>query len=227
MREAFQSNNLLLTLSFKGNKDALVNALDYATMQHYVEFIQFISVKPTHRNSNSIEIVKQFPFLNNTINSLVKSGVSPMKTIIGIRKFCGYEREIAALVHKFTFVARYQLSTDWHKVLDCVQIPKKISEIRSRCIEFESARSVANQIRLLMKRNIAGVNVYALNSYDYFIGPHMTMDTFADFKAIDGITLKIPEQSDDQYPLVKTINEAMLITQSEIIQMEETNKIDK
>lgn len=227
MKEAFQSNNLSLALSFKGNKDALVNALDYATMQHYVEFIQFISVESTHRNTNSIGIANQFPLLNNIIESIVKTGVSPMKTIIGIRKFCGYESEIAALVHKFTFEARCRLRRDWHEILDCVRIPEKISEIRSRCIEFESARSVANQIRLLMKHNTAGVNVYALNFYVYFMGPHMAMDTFADFKAIDGITLKIPEQSDDQYPLVKTINEAMLITQSEIIQMEEINKIDK
>lgn len=213
MKEAFQSNNLSLALSFKGNKDALVNALDYATMQHYVEFIQFISVEPTYRNTNSIEIANQFPLLNNIIDSIVKSGVSPMKTIIGIRKFRGYESEISALVHDFTSVAGCRLRRDWHEVLDCVQIPEKISEIRSRCIEFESARSVANQIRLLMKHNTAGVNVYALNFYDYSIGPHMEMDTFADFKAIDGITLKIPEQSDDQYPLVRTIHEAMLITQ--------------
>lgn len=226
MEVAFQSNNLSLALSFKGNQDALVNALDYATMQHYVEFIQFIPVEPTHRNTNSIEIAKQFSYLNNVIDGFIESGVSPMKTIIGIRKFCGYEREIAALVHTFTFVARCRFRRNWHKVLDCVQIPEKISEIRSRCIEFESARSIANQIRLLMKHNIAGVNVYALNCYDYSMGPQMAMDTFADFKTIDGITLNIPEQSDDQYPLVKTINEAMLITQSEIIQMEEKNKID-
>lgn len=210
MRETFELYNLSFTVSFTGKMDALVNALDYATIQKYVDFIQF-TVEPTYHNSSTAD--ERLSLLRITTEHLIELNVPRMKIIIGIRKFCGFEKEIVMLANT-RFNCRFR--TNWQELPWCIEIPTKILEIKRRCIEFESARSVANQVRFLMKRNIAGIMVYALNFYDYFIYPQMAFDTFADFKSVTGVTLDIPRQNNDQYPLLNTIKEAMLITHKEI-----------
>lgn len=192
--------------------DALVNALDYATIQKYVDFIQF-TVEPTNRNSSTAD--ERLLLLENTTEHLIQLNVPQVKMIIGIRKLCGFEKQVVMLANT-AFHCRHR--KEWQEVPLCTEIPAKILEIKSHCIEFESARSVANQVRFLMKRDVAGIMVYALNSYDYFMYPQMAIDTFADFKSATGATLDISRHYNDHYPLLNTINEAMLITHMEIFE---------
>lgn len=214
MRDVFELHKLSSTASFTGKKDALVNAFDYATIQKYVDFIQF-TVEVTHQNVSSIAD-ERLSHLKDTVEHLIELEVPQTKIIIGIRKFCGFKIDVIWLANNCLH-CRYLRNS--HELPWCTEIPVRILEIKSRCIEFESARSVANQIRFLMKRNVAGAMVYALNFYDYFMWPQMSIDTFADFKPAAGIMLNIPKQNDDQYPFLRTINEAMLITYDEIYKL--------
>lgn len=207
-KQAFDAHNLSFTVSFSGKKDQLVNALDYAAIQKHVDFIQF-TVEPTHRNISSIAVAERLSLLNYTIENLIELGVPQMKIIIGIKKYCGFERDITILARHNYDCRDVDLSRtrNTYKASECIRIQEKILQIKQQCIEFESARSIANQVRFLMKRNIAGFMVFAINYYDYFIWQQLATDTFKDFKSNTDIQLNIPERNDDQYPLLKTIYE--------------------
>lgn len=216
--QAFASHNLSFTVSFNGRKEILVHALNYADIQQYVDFIQF-SIEPVYRNSSADELKKgeRISDLNYTTTSLINLGVTQKKIIIGIKKFCGLEINITQLANKCLYCRGMR---NWQQISLCAEIPKEIIKIRERC-EFESARSIANQIRFLMKQDIAGVMVYALNFYNHFLSPLLPVDTFADFTPTKGITFNFPQNNGEQYPLLQTINEAMLVTHNEIIQTKE------
>lgn len=203
-KQAFESRNLSFTTSFTGKKNVLVQALDYAAIQKYVDFIQF-SVEQIHPNSNITvdpQTETSISVLNYTTDTLMALGVNRMKIIIGIKTFCGFEKDITTLDNACITCRR---NRNWKQIPSCVKIPDKISKIKKQC-EFEPARSIANQIRFLMKQDIAGVMVYAINFYDYFLSPQLPIDTFEDFKPATGITLNIPQNNNEQYPLLQTVH---------------------
>lgn len=48
-------------------------------------------------------------------------------------------------------------------------------------------------------------------------------DAFVDFKDSPGITLRIPQRRENNYPLLRTLNEAVIVSLDELQQEEETN----
>lgn len=191
-----------------------------------MDFIQF-TVEPTHRDSSSIAIAERLSLLNYTLENLIESGVPQMKIIIAIRKYCGYEKNITEIAHDNYYCSPMDLPHSPPKdsiPSRCVGVAEKILQIKQQCIHFESARSIANQVRFLMKRNIAGFMVFAINYYDYFKYQRIPSDTFVDFKSNTDIQLNFPEQNDDQYHLLKTIYESMIITHNEMEQMKNHTK---
>lgn len=84
-------NNLSLTASFSGDKDVLLNALDYASMSKYIDFMQFTASGKNHI-SDSLTM----------INRLIELDVPLKKIVIGILKFGGNELYRANIMSRNT-----------------------------------------------------------------------------------------------------------------------------
>lgn len=132
----------------------------------HLDFIQF-TIESTHKNHTIDEdtiIMERITDLNYTIDSLIVLGVPETKIVIGIRNFGGFEKEILSIVAyrekcglKFRDIRReYEYASN----IRCEEPPMKLIQIISS-VNFETGTSIANQIRLLMKRNLAGVMVFA------------------------------------------------------------------
>lgn len=88
----------------------------------------------------------------------------------------------------------------------------------TRVVVFDSSRSIARKIKFAMSRNLAGVMIWSIDTDDFHGDCDMDEDTFADFKPMPGVTLSIPKRTETNYPLLRTINEAMVVALDEIAQ---------
>lgn len=88
----------------------------------------------------------------------------------------------------------------------------------TRVAVFDSSRSIARKIQFAMSRNLAGAMIWSIDTDDFHGDCDIDEDTFADFKPMPGVTLSVPKRIEANYPLLRTINEAMLVALDEIAQ---------
>lgn len=86
----------------------------------------------------------------------------------------------------------------------------------TRVVVFDSTRSVANKMRYAMQRGLGGAMVWSIDTDDFLGDCSTDIDTFADFKPGPGITLTIPKRYNANYPLLRTVNEGIVIALDEI-----------
>lgn len=87
-------------------------------------------------------------------------------------------------------------------------------------IEFPNSRTIANEMRDIVRRGLAGTLVH-LNNDDYLGNCGVDDDVFDDFPSVGGDNFTSPQRNNVKFPLLSTIYETIIITQNEIVQ--ETN----
>ena len=110
---------------------------------------------------------------------------------------------------------------DWHK-----QWNGPSSEILARyrndnvtnVITYDSSRSVANKVRYAMRKNLGGISGWDICMDDFQGDCPIDTDTFMDFKTVPGVELKLPTRTRTDYPLLRTINEAISLSMEELRQ---------
>lgn len=215
LNEEFKLYNLTLTASFSGLKETLADALDYHSMFEFFEFIQFTM-------SNYIDLftenaTKKFGVsdLDDTIERIIKLGIPRKKVVIGIFQFGGAEADVL----KAAYVSRPCEEIKNSAALHCPYKKNILGDrIRDGRIDFEPARSVANKIRMIVKRRLLGVMTTVIYMDDLLGRNELESNTFDDFRPIQGVTLNIPKCINVHYPLLKTINLSIRITRDELDQ---------
>lgn len=215
LNEEFTLNNVTITASFSGSKEILFDALDYHAVANYFEFMQF--TMSTDMDLFSSNVVNRYHVsdLDYTIESILKSDMPLEKVVIGILQFGGAEVDVL----KVAYVSRPCEEIKNSASLHC---PCKNSvlgnRIKNGLIEFETARSVANKVRMIVKRNLLGIMTTVIYMDDLLGRHQLEPDTFMDYKPIEGITLNIPQRLNVHFPLLKTINSAISVTLDEMKQ---------
>lgn len=97
----------------------------------------------------------------------------------------------------------------------------------TRVVVFDSSRSIANKIKFAMSRNLGGAMIWSVDTDDFHGDCDIDDDTFADFKPMAGVSLSIPKRYNANYPLLRTVNEAIVVSQSEIAQEAELAEKDR
>lgn len=97
----------------------------------------------------------------------------------------------------------------------------------TRVAVFDSSRSIARKIKFAMSRNLAGAMIWSIDTDDFRGDCDIGDDTFADFQPSPGVTLNIPKRYNANYPLLRTINEAIVVSLDEIAQEAELSDKDK
>ncbi|KAL7733630.1 hypothetical protein ACLKA6_005082 [Drosophila palustris] len=79
-------------------------------------------------------------------------------------------------------------------------------------VTFDSSRSIANKVKFAMKKRLAGVMVWSVDTDDFLGDCQLDEDTFADFRLVT----TAPRRLSHNYPLLRTINEATSLALEEI-----------
>lgn len=143
-----------------------------------------------------------------------KGGVKPV-----YRNHCKY-REICK--HYLSVNAK-----NWEKSYDqTTGLGTLKNKLNSEVIIYENSRTVANLVRFAIKYRLAGAFTDLIHMEDYLSECNIETDTFDDYTPDDGITLlHIPEKNLTDFPILRTINEAITVTMDEISQYGGTPQI--
>lgn len=223
--------------------------LDIAAMSEYLDFIHFmpkynyVETWPGNYRVEDVLRIRGISNLEDSIDSLINSGVSPAKLIIGVQ-FMGLSfHSILDLSPKSATFRRAMghnevcqlLTTDkttkWSKFYDDefgVTVIKDESKswrgiLRSTdVILLESGRSIANKVKFALSRKLAGAMAFTIDLDDYRGTCGMDEDAFADFNL--GGTVNIPNRHNTTQPLLKTLNFAFGVAAFEEPQGRQPNK---
>lgn len=178
-----------------------------------------------------------------TVDYLIKLGASPSKIVIGIpfygrtfitshegnfddpsndvgfqgvytreNGFMGYNEICKLLTDKTS-----GWTNSWNTEKNQAVARYKNEETgETRVVVYDSTRSVANKMRYVIQRGLAGAMVWSIDTDDFLGECSTDIDTFADFKPGAGVTLTIPKRLNENYPLLRTVNEGIVIALAEI-----------
>lgn len=97
----------------------------------------------------------------------------------------------------------------------------------TKVVTFDTTRSVANKMRYAIRQDLAGVMVWSVDTDDFLGDCTAEQDTFADFGDSAGIRLQIPKREYNNYPLLRTMNTALIVAEDELRQENEIRKQEK
>lgn len=90
-------------------------------------------------------------------------------------------------------------------------------------IKSESTRAVAQETRFAIRNGFNGVHAFTIDMDDSQGKCKIETDTFDDFKPMDGVTLNIPARAEKTFPLLRTINDGIVVSVDEIEQEKQLN----
>lgn len=199
------------------------------------------------QNNNNLDV-------ETSIKYLIKLGASPSKIVLGLpfygRTFItphegnfgdasndngfqgNFTRENGFMGYNEICLLSSRASTPWHsswngELNQAVIKHKNDFNSETRVVVYDSSRSIANKVRFAMQKKLAGSMVWSIDTDDFLGDCDFEGETFADFKSNRGITFNFPKRFNQNYPLLRTINEATVLALSEIEQENEINEKDK
>ncbi|XP_037722456.1 probable chitinase 2 [Drosophila subpulchrella] len=79
-------------------------------------------------------------------------------------------------------------------------------------VTYDSSRSIANKVLFAMSKRLAGVMVWSVDTDDFLGNCKLDEDTYEDFQKVT----TAPRRSSQNYPLLRTINEATMLAVEEL-----------
>lgn len=98
---------------------------------------------------------------------------------------------------------------------------------KTHVVVYDSSRSIANKIRFLIGKQLAGAMIWSVDTDDFHGDCKLDDDTYVDYKSSPGVQLTVPKRVNNNYPLLRTINEAMVIALNEAKEKTETDEKKK
>lgn len=114
--------------------------------------------------------------------------------------------------------------TNWHvESSESVASVKMASE--TRVVTYDSPRSIANKVRYAIHKGLGGVMVWSIDTDDFQgdCDEKHSDDRFNDFRTKPKVKLNFPKQTHKTYPLLRTLNEAIVLSVDELTQEQDIN----
>lgn len=230
LKQKFDQSNLLLTLEIGVPHNFIPKNYNLISLSYSVDFLIFVQTYDYVAGKlNDYTISKGLQDRNITqiqkkIGEFIDSGVLPSKLVIYLNPQ-GLLFFISEFYEKFRrFISYHEIcqepqrnvSQNWNKTYD-----KTGSDIlhqfngnysNNLFIIYESLRTVANEGRFAVQNGLAGFLTGPIHFDDYSGICGIDADTFEDFKSNDSIKLIIPIGKSTTFPLIRTINAAIVVT---------------
>ncbi|XP_055686858.1 probable chitinase 2 [Lutzomyia longipalpis] len=192
--------------------------------------------------------------ISTTISHLLARGASPSKLVLGLpfygrtfiaqgegyfgdptddKGFPGpYTKESGFMGYNEICAAIQDPSAAWTVSWDAatdqaVARQKGAETGETKVVTFDSSRSIANKIRYAIKHKLAGAMVWSIDTDDFLGNCKPDNETFVDFVSRPGVKLTFPRRPKGNYPLLRTINEALVVAQSEADQLRDIKEHEK
>lgn len=183
--------------------------------------------------------------VETTIKHLIKLGASPSKIVMGVpfygrtfitnfdgnygdastdiafqgpftreNGFLGYNEICALLSNRTT-----KWTTSWDSATS-QGIARHRDETTgvTKVVVYDSTRSIAKKMRFAMEYKLGGVMTWSIDTDDFLGDCDVEQETFDDFGNTAGVKLTLPKRVNSNYPLLRTINEGIIIALDEIDQ---------
>ncbi|KAG5676387.1 hypothetical protein PVAND_006227 [Polypedilum vanderplanki] len=117
--------------------------------------------------------------------------------------------------------------SDWHaESSEAIARVKYANETQTRVVSYDSSRSIANKVHYAIRKGLGGLMVWSIDTDDFRgeCDEKINFDTFSDFRAQPKVKLNIPKRMERNYPLLRTLNDAIVVTLDELRQEENLMK---
>lgn len=224
-------SNLLLTSTFFSSMDFLNRGapkFDFFTFSKHQNFINFMPVNYDKYHSIN-DTMTELHILNvqQKIEDLIKMGVPASKIIMGVT-FAGVlftaKANVSAGIRDdaitFSRIVNYnficeRLSSNETKseisydTISALTTIVENEEQQKKILVFEGSQSIANRMWFVVKRGLAGAAAITINM-DHFRGK-CRKNIFTDFQIKNYFSDNISKRDNNNFKLLKTINEAITI----------------
>lgn len=122
-------------------------------------------------------------------------------------------------------------STEWKSNWD-VESSEAVATVKTfngtRVVSYDSPRSIANKVRYAIQKGLGGLMVWSIDTDDFQgdCDDALNADRFSDFRTKPKVKLNFPKTTSKTYPLLRTLNDAIVLSTDEMVQ-EENIIIDK
>ncbi|XP_031639536.1 probable chitinase 2 [Contarinia nasturtii] len=203
--------------------------------------LSFSPMKPPVSRSNELDsfapIANYLDFMHlqyfGNIDEMIKLGVPPSKIVIEVVIITGHSLRRSFSIFdfdSFKSFLRYDEICDLLKGVSIKRIFYDNFEEKihadyidesgdGRSVLFEDTRSIANKTRNAMRRNLAGVAVFTADADDSYGKYPIGANTFDDFKSDANVVANIPNQNTRTYPMLRTVNQAIVLALDEMDQL--------
>lgn len=117
-------------------------------------------------------------------------------------------------------------SSEWKWNWD-VESSEAIARLRltneTRVVTYDSPRSIANKVHYAMQKGLGGVMVWSTDTDDFNgdCSSELNDDRFSDFRTKPKVKLNFPKMTSKTYPLLRTLNDAIVLSLDEAAQEEQ------
>lgn len=189
-----------------------------------------------------------------TIDYIIKAGAHPSKIVLGVpfygRTFVtkneGYlgdasddqgfkgpfTRENGFLGYNEICTELSNTSSNWTRTFD-EATNQAIIRLRdedkqeTKVVTYDDSRAIANKMRFAVEKSLGGIMVWSIDTDDFLgecqVDSSLT-ETFVDFGKVPGVQLSIPKRINANYPLLRTVNEGLILAEEQIDQEDEIKR---
>lgn len=239
LKESFKDKDLLLTASLSGSLNFFSEKFDFSNFNKCFDFIHLFQLCfdewcwSKYNIENAFNELKPAS-LEEKVDKLIEWGISAEKLILGVQfggpygsVKSGEDINTAKItdIYSYNSICKMQNGFKWHATPhDETKLHSLIANTNAlEKIVYGESRTIANHMRFAVKRNLAGALGFLLE-YDDFEGncrstlnQHVVFLDFIDKNS--KVTLKFPERSEKDFPLLRTINDAIEVAEDEVKQL--------
>lgn len=197
--------------------NAPLTSNDVLSVQYTVQYLIELGASPS-------KIVMGLPFYGRTFLTSLKGNFGDESNDIGFQGpytrengFLGYNEICDMLTDRLSgWESYYDIPT-----AQAVARKRDDGEGQTKVVIYDSTRSVASKIRFMVRQKLAGAMVWSVDTDDFRGECDLSDDTYADYKPEAGVRLSVPKRINSNYPLLRTINEAIVVAEDELRQENE------
>lgn len=243
LKQSFRPHGLLLTSAIGAPPNVIDQAYDVPNLNKYLDFFHIMCYDYGGAWDRRITANAPLERVRETIDHIIRLGASPSKIVMGlpfygrtfITKLDGnfedaatetgftgpYTRENGFMGYNEICDVLTNQTSGWTRAWDSTTSQgvarfKDPVKDETRVAVFDSSRSIANKVWYAVQNNLAGAMVWSIDTDDFRGDCASEEGIFVDVLANAGPLAKVgvPKRINNNYPLLRTINEGIILAMS-------------